>query len=295
MTKLRIAAGLAALLLAAPLAAATADFRVNETLVTKARQDALLAHYSRDGQPVTPEAEDMVRLILIRDTVLMDAAVSLKLAGRPDVKARIEEAEAAIAANTEGKASAEEAARLAETARRNILMSTVVNDWLAAHPVTDEDVRAAFEADKAAWGESEYAIRTILVKTEEDAAAVLAELKAGKDFAELAQARSLNADTKAQGGLEPFTSLALMPEAVAAAVGPMTAGQVCGKPVAVGHGGWLIVKLQAKRPAQRFKALELEAPRIKEALTLKKVQQYMRALIEDAKVFPLSAKPRFNR
>ncbi|TVY04479.1 peptidylprolyl isomerase [Cohnella terricola] len=71
------------------------------------------------------------------------------------------------------------------------------------HPVTDDELKAYFEKNKEtkfATTPKEVKASHILLHTKEEAEAVLAELKAGKDFATLAKEKSQDPGSKDQGG-----------------------------------------------------------------------------------------------
>ena len=73
---------------------------------------------------------------------------------------------------------------------RQLLQRNVISQAIDAR-VTDEAVKAAYEKLVASSaGNPEIHARHILLKTEADAVAVIAELDQGKDFAELAKAKS---------------------------------------------------------------------------------------------------------
>lgn len=80
--------------------------------------------------------------------------------------------------------------------------------------LTEDELRAYFEDHRADYGtEEEVEASHILVKTEDEAKAILAELAAGADFAELARARSTDTGSAAQGGkLGWFGRGAMVPE-----------------------------------------------------------------------------------
>jgi|GEM_PF-276252 len=72
--------------------------------------------------------------------------------------------------------------------------------------VTDEEVQAYFDQNKAMLGSTEEQVRAshILVDTKEEADSILAELKAGADFAETAQAKSKYGSAANGGDLNFF-------------------------------------------------------------------------------------------
>lgn len=67
--------------------------------------------------------------------------------------------------------------------------------------ISDEEIKEFFEANKAYLDTPErIRVRHILVKTEEEAKEILAQLAEGADFAELAKAKSIDTASGAQGG-----------------------------------------------------------------------------------------------
>ncbi|MEK3883455.1 peptidylprolyl isomerase [Paenibacillus sp. PL2-23] len=85
--------------------------------------------------------------------------------------------------------------------------------------VTDEEIQTYFDQNKSSLGEAPEQVRAshILVETKEEADAILAELKAGADFAETAQAKSTDGSAAGGGDLgffaktdmvEPFANAA---------------------------------------------------------------------------------------
>ncbi|OXS52418.1 hypothetical protein B1A99_34225 [Cohnella sp. CIP 111063] len=71
------------------------------------------------------------------------------------------------------------------------------------HPVTEDELKTYFEDNKEstfATTPKEVKASHILVETKEEADAVLAELKSGKDFAQLAKEKSLDPGSREDGG-----------------------------------------------------------------------------------------------
>jgi len=82
------------------------------------------------------------------------------------------------------------------------------------NPVSDADIQAYAEENKdAIAAQKQVRASHILVKTKEEADAIEADLKAGKDFAELAKAKSNDPGSAANGGdLNYFGSGQMVPE-----------------------------------------------------------------------------------
>lgn len=80
--------------------------------------------------------------------------------------------------------------------------------------VTDEEVKQYFEDNKATLGGTPEQVRAshILVDTQEEADAILADLKGGADFAETAQAKSKDGSAASGGDLGYFGRGQMVPE-----------------------------------------------------------------------------------
>jgi len=91
-----------------------------------------------------------------------------------------------------------------EQMRHNALLSEMAKSEVT---VNDEDLEAWFAENRHHFDEPESVeVSHILVDTEEDAEEILAALASGEDFAVLAQEKSLDPGTAAQGGyLGPIT------------------------------------------------------------------------------------------
>lgn len=111
----------------------------------------------------------------------------------------------------------ENVARAIRLAREELLIRALTAKYLRDNPVTEEDAKLRYEAIKK---EKEYKVSHILLPSEEEANKVLAELKAGKSFAKLAAAKSLDQDSAKRGGEIGWISQhVLAPELYFAAAG----------------------------------------------------------------------------
>ncbi|MCF0253799.1 MAG: hypothetical protein HUK26_05640, partial [Duodenibacillus sp.] len=62
-------------------------------------------------------------------------------------------------------------------------------------------------------------------------------------------------------------------------------GEVCDKVFRNPHG-WHVIKLENRRPAQRFADFKRDEPRLREAMTQQRVQLYIQDLMQKAKITP---------
>ena len=143
--------------------------------------------------------------------------------------------------------------------------------------VTDHEVKARYEKEIAALPKQEEVhARHILVKTEDEAKEIIAELDAGKDFAELAKAKSEDSNKDDGGDLGWFSKGRMVPEFEEAAFG-LEKGAYTKTPVK-SQFGFHVIKLEDRRDVQP-PALEQVEPQVRQLVMRDK---YL-ALIEKAK------------
>jgi peptidyl-prolyl cis-trans isomerase C len=140
--------------------------------------------------------------------------------------------------------------------RNKLLMEIVlIEEGKAA--VTDQAMHKVYDdAVKQMSGEQEVRARHILVATEVEAKAVIAEIRKGTDFAELAKLKSKDPGAAAEGGdLGYFTREQMVPEFAEAAF-KLEKGQVS-EPVKT-QFGWHIIKVENKRtkPAPEYEKVK---------------------------------------
>jgi peptidyl-prolyl cis-trans isomerase C len=115
--------------------------------------------------------------------------------------------------------------------------------------LTDERLKAAYDKKVAgAAKEEEVRARHVLLKTEEDAKNVIAELEKGADFAKLATERSVG-PTSGNGGDLGFFKKEQMVAPFAEAAFAMKKGEYSRKPVQT-QFGWHVIKVEDRRAAK---------------------------------------------
>ncbi len=140
---------------------------------------------------------------------------------------------------------------------RNKLLMELMMQSEAKASVTDAAMRAVYaDAVKTMATEQEVRARHILVPTEKEAQAILAEIKKGTDFAELAKQKSKDPGAAAEGGdLGYFTKEQMVPEFAEVAF-KLEKGQLS-EPVKT-QFGWHIIKVEDKRakPVPEFEKVK---------------------------------------
>ncbi|MBB4185802.1 peptidylprolyl isomerase [Sinorhizobium terangae] len=128
--------------------------------------------------------------------------------------------------------------------------------------VTKEDVKARYDKEIAAIpAQEEIKARHILVKTEDEAKAVIKELDAGKSFVELAKAKSSDPNKDDGGDLGYFAKGRMVPEFEAAAFA-LEKGTYTKTPVKT-QFGFHVILVEDKRP-QAPPTLEQVEPQVRQ-------------------------------
>jgi peptidyl-prolyl cis-trans isomerase C len=131
------------------------------------------------------------------------------------------------------------------------MLNILAESWLAEQvepAVSEEKLMARYEADKKnIKGEEEIHASHILLENEADARKVLAEIRNGADFAEMAKQHSKGPSGKNGGDLGFFDAKTMVPEFSKAAFA-MKVGDVS-EPVKT-QFGWHIIRIEAKRQSE---------------------------------------------
>ena len=177
-----------------------------------------------DMQAVSPEAKREHLISYLADIIMVtQAADKKKLADNPDFKRRL-------------------------AFLRNKLLMGYELQQEAKNALTDEALHQTYnEAVKSMAGQEEVRARHILVQGEDEAKAILEQLKKGADFATLAKEKSKDPGAAEGGDLGYFTKDQMVPEFADVAF-KMYPGQLS-NPVKT-QFGWHIIKLEDKRTKQ---------------------------------------------
>ena len=170
--------------------------------------------------------------------------------------------------------------RLTFTRNRLLMDNLLAVEGKAA--LTDDAMKKVYDdAAKQITGDQEVHARHILVPTEEEAKIILAEVKKGTDFAELAKQKSKDPGAAAEGGdLGYFTKEQMVPEFAEVAF-KLEKGALS-EPVK-SQFGWHIIKVEDKRtkPAPEFEKVKDQV----ETYVMRKSQaEFITKLREAAKI-----------
>lgn len=243
---------LAALLAAALPAQAQNVAVVNGKAVPKARVDALLKQVQQQaaaqGQQLPPDLDQRARDKVVLDEIFMQEAEKRGLAATPEYKTQMEQA------------------------RASVLIQALFADYVKKNPVSDAEIQAEYDKYKGQASGTEYRARHILVEKEEDAKALIAQIKGGAKFEDVAKKNSTDKGSGENGGDLDFASPGSFVPEFSQAMVKLKKGEMTETPVK-SQFGWHIIKLEDTREA-KFPPIEEVKPQIQQRLGQQKLAAF---------------------
>ncbi|MFN3494943.1 MAG: peptidylprolyl isomerase [Hydrogenophaga sp.] len=249
---------LAALIVASPLAVAQNVAVVNGKPVPASRVEALAKQIAASGRPVDDEVRAQIKEEVILREIFMQEAQKRGIAATEDYKTQM------------------------ELARQTIMIRALFADYQAKNPVTDAEMRAEYDKFKAANSGKEYRARHILVEKEDEAKAIVASIKGGAKFEDIAKKQSKDPGSGANGGDLDWAAAASYVTEFSEAMVKLDKGQMTEQPVK-SQFGWHVIRVDDIREAQ-LPAFDEVKPQIEQQMTQQKMTQFQQSLREKAKV-----------
>jgi len=231
---------------------------VNGTPIPKARADALIDQLVHQGQQNTPQLQMAVREELVNREILMQEALRRGLPNRPDIKAQI------------------------AVAQQTVVLRALIEDFVKTNTPSDAEVTARYNALIKDAGGKEYHLHHILVDNEQQAKDLIAKIKGGASFEDLARQFSKDPGSGKNGGdLDWSDPKAYVPEFADAAT-HLQKGQMTDTPVRT-QFGWHIIRVDDVRNVTP-PPLEQVRPQIVQQIQQEKLQAFEEGLRKNAKI-----------
>jgi peptidyl-prolyl cis-trans isomerase C len=231
---------------------------VNGKPIPKERVDALVAELVRQGQTDSPQLQAAVREELVNREIMMQEAEKEGIPNQPGVKAQM------------------------VLAQQSVAIRQLIANYMKTNAPTDAELKAKYdEAIKQVQGK-EYHLHHILVDNEQQAKDIIAKLKAGGNFDDLAKQYSKDTGSAAHGGDLDWANLQSYVPEFGAAAAKLQKGQITDEPVKTQYG-WHIIRLDDTRPV-KVPAFEDVKPQIAQQLQQEKLQAYEQSLRAKAKI-----------
>ena len=231
---------------------------VNGKAVPSSRVDTLAQQIARSGRPVTPEMQAQIKDEVIAREIFIQEAQKQGLDATEDFKVQM------------------------ELARQTLLIRELFTNYQKANPVSDAEIKAEFDKFVAANSGKEYHARHILVEKEDQAKAIIAQLKKGGKFDEIAKKSSKDPGSAAKGGDLDWANAGNYVAEFSEALTKLAKGKMTETPVKT-QFGFHIIRLDDVRDAQLPKFDDVK-PQIKQQLEQQKLGKFQEDLRAKAKI-----------
>ena len=231
---------------------------VNGVAVPQARADFLMQQQAQRGAPDTEQMRGAVREELINREVLAQEARKAGAEKAPEVQTQL------------------------DMVRQEIVVSYYLREFARKNPVTEAEIQKEYDRAKSQHGDKEYKARHILVETEEQAKGLIADLKKGAKFDELATKNSKDTGSAQRGGDLDWNVPGTFDKQFSEAMVKLEKGKYSEAPVKT-RFGFHIIQLDDVRPA-KFAAIGEVRPRIQQMLVQNKIEQLIKGLRAKAKI-----------
>ncbi len=231
---------------------------VNGKPVPMSRLTALKQQIERSGRPVSDDMLGQIKDEIIAREIFMQEAKKRGLDAGEDYKNQL------------------------ELARQTILIRELFADYQKKNPVTDAEIQAEYDKFVKENGGKEYRARHILVETEEQAKSLIAEIKKGGKFEELAKKHSKDPGSGANGGDLDWANASSYVAEFSNAMVKLGKGEMSEAPVK-SQFGWHILRVDDLRDAQLPKLDEVK-PQIAQQLQQQKMAKFQEDLRSKARI-----------
>jgi peptidyl-prolyl cis-trans isomerase C len=231
---------------------------VNGKPVPTARVEALAQQLAKAGRPVSPEMMGQLKEEVIARELFMQEAQRQGLDANDDFKAQM------------------------ELSRQAILIRELFGTFQKNNPVTDDEIKAEYDKFVAANSGKEYRARHILLEKEEQAKAIIASIKKGAKFEDIAKKQSKDPGSGANGGDLDWASPGNYVKEFSDAMVKLTKGKLLDTPVK-SQFGYHVVRLDDVRDV-KFPSIEEVKPQIAQQLGQQKLMKFQEDLRAKAKI-----------
>lgn len=172
--------------------------------------------------------------------------------------------------------------------RENVLVQAAIRNMLKEGPVSDDEIKTRFEKEAANTHKTEYLVRHILVKNEDEANEVIKQLKAKTNFAVLAKQKSIDVQSGKNGGQIGWVNQGMVVPEFFEGVTRIEKGAISAAPVKSDFG-WHVIKVEDTRAAtiptfEQFMADKQTKANFYRKLQDEKIEKMVKELRTGAKI-----------
>ena len=231
---------------------------VNGISIPQARIDLRVKAAAAQGQPDSPELRKAIREDMINLEVVAQEAKKNGLDKNPEVIEQM------------------------ELAKESVLVGAYVQDYAKSHPITEDQLKQEYDKLKTTLGSNEYNVSHILVDTEDEAKAIIAQLGKKGKFDKIAKAKSKDTGSAEKGGSLGWAVPSNFVPPFANALLSLKKGTYTKEPVK-SQFGWHVIKLDDVR-SLKVPSFEELKPQMQQRLQQQTIQDLITALRSKAKI-----------
>ncbi|HUL92259.1 MAG TPA: peptidylprolyl isomerase [Burkholderiales bacterium] len=221
---------------------------VNGKPIPKSRVDFIVKQRAAQGQPDSEQSRRMILDNLITQEVVAQEADRKGFGKGPEFRAQL------------------------DLMRQQALVQALIQDYMKAHPIKEEDMQAEYNKIKASRNDKEYKARHILVDKDTEANDIIAQLKKGAKFEDLAK-QSKDPGSKDKGGDLDWNPPGTFVKPFADALTKLEKGKYTETPVQT-QFGWHVIQLDDVR-AQTFPPYDSVKQQLHSRLQDQEIQKYV--------------------
>ncbi len=231
---------------------------VNGDNISESQLEIAATQSKVDYKNITPEQRKLLTEALVNRQLVLQQAINAGFDKKPEIAARVKALiDSYIAAN---------------------YLATIAEGF----KVSDAEIKAYYDKNVLQNSSREFKARHILVKTEDDAKAIIIDIEGGADFSKLAKEKSTDTGSGAKGGDLGWFGQNDMVKPFADAVAKLKKGELAKTPIQ-SQFGWHVIILDDERTTPP-PPLESVKAGIEKILIKEKLNQYLDDLNAQAKV-----------
>ncbi|MBI5920582.1 MAG: peptidylprolyl isomerase [Betaproteobacteria bacterium] len=230
---------------------------VNGKPIPKIRADALVAAQTAQGQPDSDDLRKAVREELVRREIISQEAQKKGLDKKANIQGQM------------------------DLARQSVLINAYLGEYLRTHPVSEDALKKEYENIKLQLGDKEFKARHILVEKEDDARDIIAKLRKGEKFEDLAK-QSKDPGSKDRGGDLGWAAPSSYVKPFSEAMMKLERGKFTETPVKTDFG-FHVILLEDSREL-KLPAMDEAKPQLAQRLQQQMVEKHVMELLGKSKV-----------
>lgn len=230
---------------------------VNGQPISRAVYDVFLQDQVSRGAPNNAEIQKAIKDELVRREVMAQEARKLGLDKKPDFQIRV------------------------DMLRQTALVGSYIDTYVKAHPVSDAEIKKEYQQLVVKNAKREYKVRHILVEKEDQAKAIIAKLKGGAKFADLAK-ESKDTGSAANGGDLGWNTPEAYVKPFSEAMVKLEKGKYTTTPVKSEFGYHVIELVDVREPTPP--PFDQVKPQLKQRMQQQQIEKHIAELMKKAKV-----------